>query len=72
MAEKRSKVKARFMAEGVSIAEWARARGFDHKMVYRVLAGEVKGKRGKAHEIAVALGLKSEPADMRFRPDIAA
>ena len=72
MAEKQSKVKARFVPEGISIAEWARARGFNEKMVYRVLAGEVKGNRGRAHEIAVALGLKSEPADMRFRPDIAA
>ncbi len=72
MANKRAQVKSRFLTEGVSIAEWARARGFDQKMVYRVLAGEVKGKRGKGHEIAVALGLKAEPADMRFRPDIAA
>jgi gp16 family phage-associated protein len=72
MADKRSEVKARFVAEGISIAQWARARGFSEVMAYRVLAGKVKGTRGEAHRIAVALGLKVEPREPRFRSDAAA
>jgi gp16 family phage-associated protein len=68
MTDKRSQVKARFLAEGVSVAEWARSNGFDGKLVYRVLNGSVKGTRGQAHNIAVALGLKAEPKKLTFRP----
>jgi gp16 family phage-associated protein len=72
MSDKRARVKTRFLAEGVSIAEWSRANGFSLKLVYRVLSGRVKGTRGQAHKIAVALGLKAEPKATRFRQDIAA
>ena len=61
MADKRQQVKSRFAAEGISIAEWSRLNGFNCLTVYRVLAGTVKGTRGEAHRIAVALGLKSKP-----------
>ena len=47
---------------GVSIAEWARANGFEPPLVYRVLRGSV-ARRGKSHEIAVRLGLKIGSAD---------
>lgn len=46
---------------GTSVAEWARARGFAPALVYRVLRGETKARRGQTHEIAVALGLKRPP-----------
>jgi gp16 family phage-associated protein len=72
MADSTEQIKARFRAEGVSIAEWARARGFSEIMVYRVLAGTVKGTRGEAHNIAVALGLKPAPNIMRFRKEVPA
>jgi gp16 family phage-associated protein len=72
MDDKRDRVKAQFLAEGVSVAEWARANGFSTKLVYRVLSGDAKGTRGQAHKIAVALGLKSAPRVTRFRSDIAA
>jgi gp16 family phage-associated protein len=72
MAKNRNQVKAQFVSEGVSIAEWARVHGFNCLTVYRVLAGKVKGKRGEAHRIAVALGLKKEPKDTEFRKDLAA
>jgi len=71
MAEKAADVKARFEAEGIAIAEWARARGFEPRMVYRALSGELKGKRGTGHRIAVALGLKDEPANARYHSDAA-
>lgn len=61
MADDRLDVKARFEAEGISIAEWAKSRGFNVLTVYRVLSGRVKGKRGESHRIAVALGLKAQP-----------
>lgn len=67
MADRIEDVKARFAAEGVSIAEWSRAQGFNQTTVYRLLAGKIRGIRGEAHKIAVALGLKSEPKDLRFR-----
>ncbi len=70
MTDKLMRVKARFEAEGVSIAEWARARGFNRKLVYRVLSGEVKCTRGKAHEIACELGLKRQPDELQFRPSV--
>jgi gp16 family phage-associated protein len=71
MADKLHQVKARFEAEGVSVAEWARRQGFDARLVYRVLDGSVKGTRGEAHRIAVALGLKREPTTVLFRADAA-
>lgn len=46
---------------GISVAEWARSRGFAPALVYRVLHGETKARRGQTHEIAVALGLKRPP-----------
>lgn len=66
MAEKHSEVKARFRAEGISIAAWARANQFSPRLVYRLLSGELKGDWGEAHCIAVALGIKPKPKRLRF------
>lgn len=51
-------VRAEFRRRGISIASWARARGFDRQLVYRVLAHRGACVRGESHDIAVALGLK--------------
>lgn len=72
MAGKASQVKNRFKSEGVSIAEWSKAKGFNVLTVYRVLDGRLKGARGEAHLIAVALGLKKESKSPQFGGDIAA
>lgn len=72
MTDKRKEVKARFEAEGVSIAAWARAHSFNPRTVYRLLSGKLEGRRGETHRIAVALGLKEEPENPRFSKDIAA
>jgi len=61
-------IKARFEAEGISIREWSVMRGYNVRTVYAVLNGELKGKRGTAHKIAVELGLKAEPKRLQFRP----
>lgn len=47
---------------GMPLARWAREHGYRLAAVYRVMGGQYKGYFGKAHEIAVALGLKL-PAD---------
>ena len=45
--------------EGLSVAEFARRHGFTRPaVVYQVLSGEKKGRRGEAHRAAVLLGLK--------------
>jgi gp16 family phage-associated protein len=43
---------------GISLAEWTRAHGVSYDIARGVLAGRIKAKRGEAHRIAVALGLK--------------
>lgn len=45
-------------AKGVTVAEWARARGFSVELTRIVLAGKRKCLRGQSHQIAVALGAK--------------
>ena len=72
MSHQVDRVKKRFQAEGISIAEWSRVNGFSVVMVYRVLAGSAKGTRGESHKIAVALGLKKAPRHPQFGGDIAA
>lgn len=59
---------AAFEAEGVSVREWAISRGYKPATVYRVISGKSKCTRGVTHRIAVELGLKNEPENMRFRP----
>lgn len=51
-------VRADFESKGQSIADWARKNGFGRSLVYEVLAGRKKCKRGASHRVAVLLGLK--------------
>lgn len=50
-----------FDIHGISVTEWAQSRGFERATVYAVLSGRTRGRRGQAHAIAVALGLKPAP-----------
>ncbi len=52
-------LKAKFAAEGRTFSAWAEERGYSRFDVYRVINGMAKGRRGKAHQIAVELGLKA-------------
>ena len=54
-------VKRNFQAAGVPVAQWAESNGYSRRYVYMVLNGQFKGHFGKAHDIAVALGLKLAP-----------
>ena len=58
-------VKARLEATGCTLTAWANANGYSRETVSRVLSGMHKGKYGKVHEIAVALGLKLSVAAER-------
>jgi len=48
-------------ARGIVTSDWARQNGFSPELVYGVLTGRLRGRRGQAHEIAVALGVKAAP-----------
>ncbi len=47
-------------AEGKSARDWANERGFSPALVYSVLRGQRKCFRGKSHQVAIELGLKSD------------
>ncbi len=55
-------VKKDFIRQGMSIANWAKERGYNVHTVYCVIEGKLKGRYGISHKIAVDLGLK-EPAE---------
>ena len=52
-------LKKKFSDEGKTFTSWAEEHGYTKTEVYKVVNGFSKAKRGKGHEIAVALGLKS-------------
>lgn len=57
--------KAKLRAQGKTIRQWADEHGFPHRAVYRVLNGLDKAYFGRAHEIAVAAGIKAaEPQQL--------
>ncbi|WP_435609876.1 DNA-binding protein [Pseudomonas knackmussii] len=55
-------VKERFRLAGKTFTDWANENGYTRNEVYRVLNGQAKANYGKAHEIAVKLGLKPSVA----------
>lgn len=54
-------VKQEFRTNGTPVAAWAAKHGYTPQEVYKVLNGQAKGNFGRAHEIAVSLGLKLKP-----------
>jgi gp16 family phage-associated protein len=54
-------LKADFAARGETYVQWAKDHGYPDWAVYRVINGMNKARRGRAHEIAVKLGLKDDP-----------
>lgn len=51
-------VRANLDRRGKTIRDWAREHDLSEKIVYGVLRGRFKGRRGQAHKAAVLLGLK--------------
>lgn len=64
-----SEVRSLFEVSGISVAEWSREHGFPSALVYRVLRGEAKCRRGETHKIAIALGIK-QPASIEQRKQL--
>ena len=56
-----------FRARGETVIAWAQQHGFQRQSVYGVLTGRIKGFRGEAHRVAVALGIKASPEGSRTR-----
>lgn len=54
-------VRTAFQREGATLKQWADKNGFEPAQVSKVLNGTNVGRYGKAHQIAVALGLKPGP-----------
>ena len=74
-AGRREAIKQWFEENGVSVTDWAAERGFQRNQVYDVLNGRAAGRRGAAHRIAVALGLKPgagapDPTIPASKPDL--
>jgi len=53
---------------GVSATEWARKHGFEPSVVFSVLSGRTRGRRGQAHSVAVALHIKEAASDGEDSP----
>lgn len=47
-----------FRDQGITLAQWAREKGFNQQLVYLVARGERKCLRGQSHLIAKELGMK--------------
>jgi gp16 family phage-associated protein len=58
-----TEVRNLFEANGISVAGWSRDHGFRSALVYRVLRGEAKCRRGETHKIAIALGIKPKTSE---------
>ena len=52
-----------FVRHGINRGAWARYFGFERTVVEHLLRGQLKGRRGMAHEAAIKLGLKEQPED---------
>jgi gp16 family phage-associated protein len=55
-----TEIKSAFRARGETFSAWARKNGYTPHQVIRVLNGFDKAHYGKAHEIAVKLGMKPQ------------
>lgn len=55
-----------FEENGVSVAEWARDKGFSLPLVYSVLSGRSQARRGESFKIGVALGLRPMPKNTKL------
>ncbi|MDN3441075.1 DNA-binding protein [Psychrobacter sp. APC 3279] len=60
--QKAKKFKDDLHAQGLTINDWAAENDYPVAEVYKVLSAERKGLYGRAHEIAVAVGLKPTPS----------
>lgn len=57
----RQAARDRLVAQGVSVQDWAKKHKVKASTVYAVLNGQHQCLRGKAHRVAVLLGIKADP-----------
>jgi gp16 family phage-associated protein len=67
-----AEARADFVRRGEAVTSWAHEHGYSPSLVFEVLRGRIKGRRGKAHEIAVLLGMKEGVIERRNRHKYAA
>lgn len=60
--EKLEQLRRGFVERGESVLSFCNAHDLDYNATLNVLYGRAMGKRGKAHDAAVALGLKPAAA----------
>lgn len=53
-------VRQKLRAQGKTLTDFAEEHGYRRDAVYRVMSGKDKAWYGRAHEIAVKLGLKPQ------------
>jgi gp16 family phage-associated protein len=63
-------IRRQFYSHGKTVTDWAREHGFDVHLVYSVLNGRSRARRGESHRIAVALGLKHVEDSALFDPNL--
>jgi len=51
-------------ANGLCVAVMARRMRTSRHIFFDLLRGQLKGKRGEAHRVAIALGLKQRPSEL--------
>ncbi|MCL6620390.1 MAG: DNA-binding protein [Thermomonas hydrothermalis] len=53
-----AEVRREFDRHGWTIRGWAQQHGISERIVYELMRGRIRGRRGTAHRAAVLLGLK--------------
>lgn len=62
--ELRKKKRDELIARGVNLRALCAEKNIDYQAARELMCGLSKGRRGKAHKAAVALGLKPDPATL--------
>ena len=60
-------IKKQWRRQGITMKSWAKERGFNPDAVSMIINGQLKGRYGQSHRIAVALGLKTDSGEAAKR-----
>jgi gp16 family phage-associated protein len=59
--EQRQKKREEFIARGINLRAFCAEKNIDYQAARELMCGKSLGRRGKAHQAAVVLGLKPDP-----------
>ncbi|MBS9780897.1 MAG: hypothetical protein KGV56_00205 [Gammaproteobacteria bacterium] len=62
-------VKREYRSKGITFASIAKEKGWRPQDIYKVLNGQIKGYRGKSHDIAVYFGLIENTQEKEMSTD---